>query len=123
NVPQGRAIIAQSPNFPRETTQANGRAIFTWKHANPTAHPDNDPTSPEALARASKIPDVQLTSFATWQAVATWYANLERGRDEPTPEITAKAQQLIADRATETEKVQALYNYIAKNIRYVDIPL
>jgi len=123
NVPQGRAIIAQSPNFPRETTQVNGRAIFTWKHANPTAHPDNDPTSPEALARASKIPDVQLTSFATWQGVATWYANLERGRTDPSSEISAKAKQLIVGRTSETEKVQALYDYVSKNIHYVDIPL
>ena len=123
NVPQQRAIIVQSPNFPRETTQANSRSIFTWKHSNPIAHPDNDPGSPDALARAAKIPDVQITSFATWQAVAGWYGNLERARAAPTPEITAKAQQLVAGRTSETEKVQALYDYIAENIRYVDIPL
>ncbi len=112
DVPQGRAVIVQSPNFQRETTQSNGRAIYFWKHVNPIAHPDNDPSSPEALARAAKIPDVQLTSFASWQAVAGWFASLERGRTDPTPEITAKAQQLVAGRTTEAAKVQAVsYDY------------
>ncbi len=104
DVPQSRAVIVQSPNFPRETTQSNGRAIYSWKRTNTIVHSNNDATSPEALARAAKIPDVQLTSFATWQAVAKWYANLERGRSEPTPEIAAKAQQLVAGHAAETGK-------------------
>ena len=123
DIPQSRAVILASPNFPHETTQANGRIIYTWKHANPAAHADNDPTSPAALQRAAKLPDVQLTSFATWQDVARWYANLEHGRTDATPEIAAKAQQIVADRATQIEKIQALYDYVSKNIRYVDIPL
>jgi tetratricopeptide (TPR) repeat protein len=123
DVPQTRAVILASPNFPHETSQASGRVFYIWKHANPPAHTDNDPTSPEALKRAAKLPDVQLTSFATWQDVARWYASLEQGRTDPAPEIAAKAKQLIEGHTTQIEKIQALYDYISKNIRYVDIPL
>ena len=123
DVPQSRAVILESPHFPHETSPANGRAIYLWKHANLTVHADNDPASAAALERAAKPPDVQLTSFATWQDVARWYASLERGRTVPTPEISAKAQQLVEGRATQLEKVQALYEYISNSIRYVDIPL
>ena len=123
DIPQSRALILASLNFPHETTQANGRVIYIWKNANPVAHTDSDPTSPAALQRAAKLPDVQLTSFATWQDVARWFASLELGRTDATPEIAAKAQQIVAGRTTQIEKIQALYDYVSKNIRYVDIPL
>jgi tetratricopeptide (TPR) repeat protein len=123
DVPENRTVILESPGFPHETSHANGRTIYLWKHANLTGHSDSDPASPAALQRAAKLPDVQLTSFANWQDVARWYADLERGRDDPTPEIRAEAQQLIEGRATQIEKVQALYDYVSKSIRYIDIPL
>ena len=123
DVPQSRTVILAAPNFPHETTQAGGRVIYIWKHTNPTAHTESDPTSSEALKRAAKLPDIQLTSFATWQDVARWYSSLEQGRTDAPPEITAKAKQLIEGRATPIEKIQAIYDYVSKNIRYVDIPL
>jgi tetratricopeptide (TPR) repeat protein len=123
DLPQARAVVLKSTGFPYGTSQSGGRVVYSWKHTNLTNRADNDPTSPEALARAAKFPDVQLTSFANWQQLARWYANLGKDRANPTPEIRAKAQQLTAGRATDIEKIQALYDYISKSVRYVDIPL
>ncbi len=39
----------------------------------------------------------------------------------PTAEIRAKTQELIQGRATELDKIQALYWYVSKNIRYVSL--
>ena len=64
---------------------------------------------------------MQFTTFTSWAQVADWYANLEKGRSDPTPEIRAKTQELIQGRATELEKIAALYDYVAKNIRYVSL--
>ena len=72
-------------------------------------------------ANAGKTPDVRVTTFANWQEIARWYAELEKGRTEPTPEIRAKTQELIQGRATELDKIQALYDYVSKNIRYVSL--
>jgi tetratricopeptide (TPR) repeat protein/transglutaminase-like putative cysteine protease len=144
NVPQGRALLIQSAEFsnvtgeevrkvrlaPNTTAQIdeqhspfsssteNRRTIYRWRHSNLTV--PNDDASSRKLP-PPKIPDIQFTTFKNWDEVAHWYADLEKGRAEPTPEIRAKAQELTNGRATELEKTQALYNYVAKNIRYVSL--
>lgn len=144
NVPQGRALIVDSQDYSNASGQevrkvmlaaagvdddgspfakhdADGRTIYRWKHAS-LAHPkDDDDAGDKSGKPRSKPPDVQLTTFRNWEEVASWYANLEKGRTDPTPEIRAKAQQLIQGRTTELEKIQALYTYVAQNIRYVSL--
>jgi len=46
---------------------------------------------------------------------------LESGRIEPTPEIRAKTLELIQGRENELDKIQSLYDYVSKNIRYVSL--
>ncbi len=67
-------------------------------------------------------PDVQLSTFASWQDVARWYANLSSGPAESSPEIRGKTQELTQSRASQIQKIQAIYDFVSKNIRYVDIP-
>jgi tetratricopeptide (TPR) repeat protein/transglutaminase-like putative cysteine protease len=144
NVPQGRALLIQSADFsnvtgeevrrvrlaPNSTAQIdeqkspfssiseNGRTIYRWRHANLTV--PNDDLAEKKLP-PPKIPDVQLTTYKNWNEVAAWYAALAKGRNQPTPEIRAKAAELTAGRSTDLDKMQALYNYVAKNIRYVSL--
>ncbi|MGH9691464.1 MAG: DUF3857 domain-containing protein [Candidatus Acidiferrales bacterium] len=126
NVPVGRKITIKSPNLSYSTSTgadpSKGRIIYQWKRAN-LALPSNDESKKEPEAAESRPPDVQLTTFASWDDVARWYAGIERGRSEPTPDIRAKTMDLIAGRTSELDKIQALDEYVAKNIRYVGIPL
>jgi Flp pilus assembly protein TadD len=121
NVPAGRAVNLQAPDFPYEKTEANGREIYRWKRATLTRPSQEELAKSKSKKAEAKRPAVQLTTFASWEDVARWYAKLEQGRAEPTPEIRAKTQELIQGRATELEKIQALYEYVAKNIRYVSL--
>jgi tetratricopeptide (TPR) repeat protein/transglutaminase-like putative cysteine protease len=143
NVPQGRAILIQSADFSNVTAEEirkarlaavstpridhqntfsskteNGRTVYRWKHKNLTI-PNDDPAA--GKLPAPKIPDIQFTTFKNWNEVAQWYAALSKGRATPTPEIRAKAQELISGRTTNLGKMQALYAYVAKNIRYVSL--
>jgi tetratricopeptide (TPR) repeat protein/transglutaminase-like putative cysteine protease len=144
NVPQSRAVLIQSADFsnvtaeeirkarlaPASTAQIdqqnspfsskteNGRTIYRWKHKNFTI-PNDDPAA--GKLPAPKIPDIQFTTFRNWNEVAQWYAALAKGRSTPTPEIRAKAQELAVGRTTSLDKMQALYSYVAKNIRYVSL--
>lgn len=122
NVPAARKVILKSsPAFPSAAENLNGRAIYRWKHLN--SRPI-DRSSAESAERArARTPDVQLTTFASWEAVARWYAKVSRGRAEPAPEIHAKAQELIRDRTSDIEKMQALYEWVSKNIRDTGLPL
>ena len=122
SVPAARKITLKSPApWHYEVATANGRTIYRWKHSNLT-HPASDSSKKESEQEAQNPPDVQLTTFTTWQEVSRWYAKLAQGRADPSPEIRAKTQALIQSRASEMDKAQAIYDYVSKDIRSVDLP-
>jgi tetratricopeptide (TPR) repeat protein len=121
NVPTGRAVNLQSPGFPYEKEDVSGRTIYHWKRATLTHPGDEEQAKSKSKKSVLKPPAVQLTTFTSWESVARWYANLEQNRTQPTEEIRQKTQDLIQGRTTELEKIQALYEYVSKNIRYVSL--
>ena len=64
-----------------------------------------------------------MTTFQSWSEVGQWYAGLERDRVTPDEKIRAKAAELIRGRNTDKEKIQALYEFVAKSFRYVSLSL
>jgi hypothetical protein len=53
-----------------------------------------------------------------WRAIGLWEAQLEEHRTDPTPEITAKAQELTAGAPEFYTKLSRITDYIQKNVRY-----
>jgi Flp pilus assembly protein TadD/transglutaminase-like putative cysteine protease len=147
DVPQGRAITVRSPELsitngredyqlrvkpgtagdlasrkiPFSKSDEDGRTIYRWQRANLIRAPEDEKTKKKEQRAETKRPDVELTTFGSWGEVAQWYAKLEKGRTEPTPEIRAKTLELLQGRENKLDKVQALYDYVAKNIRYVSL--
>jgi Flp pilus assembly protein TadD/transglutaminase-like putative cysteine protease len=119
NIPKGRTINLQSPEFRFEKADSGDRTIFRWKRSVPS-RPTDDAKKKTDEANA-KPPNVRATTFENWEEVARWYSQLEKGRTEPSPEIRAKTQELMQGRTTELDKIQALYDYVSKNIRYVSL--
>jgi len=123
SVPETRKVtLKSSANSPYETDHANGRIVYRWKHAN-LAVSAGDSSKNRAEQAKSKSPEVELTTFANWEAVGRWYAKLEQGRSEPTPEIRAKTEELTRGQSDTLGKAQALYDYVSTNIRNVELPL
>jgi len=120
NVPSGRSLTLKSPDFSFDKNDSNGRTIYRWKHAN-LARLSDEEAAKKKKAREEKPPDVQLTTFADWEGVARWYAHLAQDRTAPDAAIRAKTQDLIAGRTDTLDKMQALYDYVSKNIRYVSL--
>ncbi|MGB0002792.1 MAG: DUF3857 domain-containing protein [Candidatus Acidiferrales bacterium] len=119
NIPKGRAINLQSPEFRFEKADSGDRTIYRWKRSVPSRHADDAKKKTDEAS--AKPPNVRATTFENWEEVARWYSQLEKGRTEPSPEIRAKTLELIQGRATELDKIQVLYDYVAKNIRYVGL--
>ena len=53
-----------------------------------------------------------------WRALGQWTTNIEANRPDPTPEISAEAQSLIAGAPDFYTKLKNITEYIQKNIRY-----
>ena len=118
---------AEGPELRKETD----RNIWTWKTSN-LLHGER----PLVLPSSTAFPDVRsllktppklysrriwITSFADWAEISAWYSGLERDRRVPTAEVRAKAEELTRDSHSDLEKVRAIYNYVARNIRYVSL--
>ena len=63
------------------------------------------------------------TGDAQWIAVGNWYSTLQAPRALPTPEIAAKATELVAGQTDFMAKIQNIANYMQRNIRYVGIEI
>lgn len=120
NVPAGRTVQIESPDFPPDQTSEKGRVIYRWTHAN-LVRPSDEDRSKKTEKPGEKPSDVQLTTFTSWEEVARWYAALERDRIQSSSEVRAKTAELTQGRSSEAEKIQALYDYVSKNIRYVSL--
>ena len=118
SLPDGRAVKIASPVGEYQTSRANGRVIYSWKHAH-LEHDSEEGDKPEASKQ--RAPDVQFTTFKSWEDVSQWYAKLEEGRTEPTPALRAKVAELTQGKTADLDKMQALYDYVAKNVRYVSL--
>ena len=75
------------------------------------------------MRRRRTRPDVQLTTFTDWKQVAAWYAKLQGERMTVDDSVRKKADELTKGAATPLEKAQRLYDFVARNVRYVSISL
>src|SRR5437867_1887093 len=129
NIPKESLIkLKTEKGFEPTINEGEGRRIYSWKHAvlKRTEEKYDDKEAARKRreeAEDPKPPEVQMTTFNSWDDLGKWYADLERDRIVPDDKIKAKAQELINGRSTDKDKVQALYEYVAKNFRYVSLSL
>jgi len=127
DVPAGRALKMRTKGPQPEVTTAGGRTTYLWK--NTVLKVDEDDSSLSKKNRKKKkqvdpdeeVPDVQLSTFQSWDDVGRWYSGLERDRVKPDQTIRAKAAELTATAKTDTDKIEALYDFVAPRYRYVGI--
>ncbi|HVZ17638.1 MAG TPA: DUF3857 domain-containing protein, partial [Terriglobales bacterium] len=123
DVPANKFVNVKFRNdYKPKITEEGGRKIYTWK----TSHLQREDTSPEALNKKRKkeqdqVAAVQVSTFKTWNDVGAWYLSLEKDRLEPSDAIRAKTAELIKGLNTDSEKLEALYTYVAQTYRYVSL--
>ena len=64
-----------------------------------------------------------MRGFASWQEMGNWYWNLTSGRRDASADIQQKATALSASATTLLAKMQALAQFVQRDIRYVAIEL
>ena len=126
DVPANRAIkLKNKPGLDPKITEANGRRIYHWtsSHLQREDEDNSDKKKKKKPRPDDDRPDIQLTTFESWEQIGRWYASLEKDRRVPTPEVRAKAAELTKGLNTDLEKTEALYDYVSKNFRYVSLSL
>jgi hypothetical protein len=64
-----------------------------------------------------------LNGFVNWDAMGKWYTNLVSGRMDASAPIKQEVATLTASRTTALQKMQALAEFVQRDIRYVAIEL
>lgn len=114
DVPRGRILHLDTPNGPKPTqTDSGAHRLYRWRWSNPQA--DTAATKPSARAL------LRVSTFADWASVGRWYAELERGREEPTDAIRKKARELVTGEPTLRDSISAVYRFVSQNFRYVSL--
>jgi tetratricopeptide (TPR) repeat protein/transglutaminase-like putative cysteine protease len=137
DVPASRSVkLKTKPGIDPKVSEENGRRIYRWTGYHlerEDQDKEKEKEKEKAKARASDKNakkkadddrlDIQLTTFANWAEVGHWYANLEKDRRIPSPEVRAKAAELTKGLTGDLDKTEALYDFVAKNFRYVSLSL
>src|SRR5260370_32194284 len=128
DVPADRPLkMKNKAGMDPKIAEANGRRIYTWPSSHLEREDDQKATGKDKKKKKKKSdddrPDVQLTTFKSWEEVGRWYASLEKDRRMPSPEVRAKAEDLTKGLNGDLDKTQGLYDFVAKNFRYVSLSL
>ena len=123
DVPKAREVKLKAPTHEPEIDETADRRIYTWvaRDIHPERDKDRDKDKDEADEDTG--PDVQLTTFTDWKQVAQWYAKLQGERMTVDDSVRKKAEELTKGADTPTEKARRLYDFVARNVRYVSISL
>ncbi len=133
DVPSDRPLkLKNKPDMDPKVSEANGRRTYHWtsshlEREDDKKDKDDKDKEKEKKKKKKRVdeerPDVQLTTFVSWEQIGRWYAALEKDRRAPSPEVRAKADELTKGLGTQLDKVEGLYDYVAKNFRYVSLSL
>ena len=131
DVPGDRKIAySNTPSTTEFSTRDTGdRRIYHWKAAATTIPKVKLPSNGAGFDlkkvlegnRPPLPPHIFFSTFQSWSEVGKWYAGLVRDRRIPTPEIRARADEIVRGKTSELEKAEALYSWVAANIRYVSL--
>jgi len=118
NVPADKYVKVVSPQYKPVITEEGGRRIYRWTHTNLEVK-EKDPD--EVPRRVPPNPDVQITTFASWEDVGRWYGGLQKEELEVTPALQAKAAELTKGATTDEQKIRALYNFVSLKYHYIGL--
>lgn len=124
DIPKSREVKLKSPRRKYTMADNGDRRVYTWVVENiaPDRSRKKDADEEEDEADDSDDqPEIQLTTFKDWQQIAQWYAKLQGDRVVVDDSIRKKATELTRGAATNQEKARRLYEFVAKDIRYVSL--
>lgn len=68
-------------------------------------------------------PRLSYSSIASWDDVYKWYKDLAKGRYAPDEHLQETVKKLTENLTTDEAMIRAVFQYVAKDIRYVGIEL
>lgn len=97
-----------------ETKEGRRIQRFIWDN------PPNIPDEPLAPQGSEVLPVVVGSTFASWHDFREWYRGAVQGFTEPDDQVKRLAADLTKGKKTRDEKIKAVFNFVADDIRYLN---
>ena len=99
-----------------EDTSDNGRKVvkLIWEH------PPSVPDEPMAPKPTEVLPIVVGSTYKGWDEFREWYRAAIQGFSDPDDEIRQLAADLTKGKTSQKDKLDAIFNFVADDIRYVN---
>jgi hypothetical protein len=127
------------PNFTYGTVWAHSKETpaidlehqrWRWEMKNtPAIDLDQVPLRPSEMALAGRMtvhyagPTLTAPTAGSWQSIGEWYQSIAKDRLVATPEIAAKAKELVGDKTDFYDKTEAIAEFVQKQVRYFVIEM
>ncbi len=123
SVPRDRPIRMKNSSVKPAVTEAEGRRIYWWKTSNLENHSKENEASKtiDANLGRSPQPDVQISSFQSWEEVGKWYWGLQQERVQPSPDVRAKAADLTKGATDPAAALHNVYDFVSTKFRYIGV--
>lgn len=127
SIPRDRRVKWKSPDLKPVVTEEGTRRVFTWTSSqlehksSEQDKKDQEEKTYQAARGKFPSPEVQISSFQSWEEVGHWYGGLQQERVKPSDEIRAKAADLTKSAADDNAKLHAIYNYVSTDFRYIGV--
>lgn len=100
------------------TNDAEGNLVQRW-----IARDLKRPALQSAMPPRSEFaPAVDVSTFESWQAFASWWWNFVEKEFVTSPAMKEKVRELTAGHTSETDKVRAIARFVGQEIRYNSWP-
>jgi tetratricopeptide (TPR) repeat protein/transglutaminase-like putative cysteine protease len=120
SVPKDRDVRVKSPDLKPKISNDGNRRIYEWQRSQ-LKREDEDPKVKFGSPFKQPQPDVEISSFKSWDELGRWYGALQQDRVAPTAEVKSKALELTKDAKNDDEKLHILYDYVATHFRYIGV--
>lgn len=117
------ANITVKNGYPASTDEGRER-VYRWKHETTSEYPkkyEKDRSAPVEMVQEMFAPDIAMSGFQSWAQMGAWYRGLMKDRAVPDAAIQAKADELTRGLTTDDAKVDAIYNYVSTQFRYIAV--
>ena len=118
SLPTAKYVKVVSPLLKPQITEESGLRVYRWTHQNLIV---KEKELGEVPRRIPPNPDVQITTFASWEDVGRWYGDLQKEPLQVSPPIQAKAAELTKGLKTDDERIRAIYSFVALKIHYIGL--
>ncbi|HAJ33387.1 MAG TPA: hypothetical protein DCK79_08445 [Candidatus Atribacteria bacterium] len=100
-----------------EVKKVDNKTVYSWK-ASDISQIIYESDMPPFYNIA---PRIMISSFSSWEEIASWYYDISREQSKADADIKAKVAELVQGKDTDEEKISAIYHYVISEIRYLGL--